>query len=158
MYHVDNPSTVTEKPEPEAVTNPVTQWFTDLAGGDGAPTYPGADWFNIVQAELLNILIAAGIEPSKTDLTQLTQAIEILIANAGSTPVTPAVNSVGSYAFLGYNDLAAHHTLPGDIVSGDLLRFAGISVITGSPVPLGSWQCMGATTNADDHTLFIRIS
>ena len=78
MYHVDNPSTVTEMPEITAVQNATTQWFTDKEGGDGAPTYPGAEWFNIIQAELLAILDAAGISPDKADMTQLVQAIQAL--------------------------------------------------------------------------------
>lgn len=88
MYHVDNPSTVTEMPEISGVQSAVTQFFTDTEGGDGAPTYPGAEWFNIVQSELLNILTEAGIDPSKADQTQLVQSIKKL--SAGSAGITDA--------------------------------------------------------------------
>ncbi|WP_176552411.1 phage tail protein [Testudinibacter sp. TR-2022] len=63
------------KPQLKSALEP--QWFTE--GGNGvAPTYPGADWFNIVQAELLNVLKKAGINPDKANHEQLTRAIQKL--------------------------------------------------------------------------------
>ncbi|WP_218057746.1 hypothetical protein [Gilliamella sp. Fer4-1] len=55
-----------------------SKWFTE---GDAQtpPSHPGADWFNIVQAELLNVLKAGDVEPSKSDLMQLTTAIKSII-------------------------------------------------------------------------------
>lgn len=76
MYALDNNSGVVVMPE---VKNQQFQpnaprWFTE--GGNGiAPSYPGADWFNIVQAELLNILKEAKITPDKNKLNQITEAI-----------------------------------------------------------------------------------
>ncbi|MFZ7107919.1 tail fiber protein [Avibacterium avium] len=82
MYSLDNESGVAVMPpikaQKKAPSEP--QWFTE--GGNGvAPTYPGADWFNIMQAELLNILTDAGITPEKTQLNQLTLAIRTLARN-----------------------------------------------------------------------------
>ncbi|POY47172.1 hypothetical protein C3364_03260, partial [Avibacterium paragallinarum] len=82
MYALDNESGVAVMPpvkaQKKAPNEP--QWFTE--GGNGvAPTYPGADWFNIMQAELLNILTDAGITPDKTQLNQLTLAIRTLARN-----------------------------------------------------------------------------
>lgn len=37
-----------------------------------------ADWLNSIQEELINILIVAGTDPSKTDNTQLARAFELL--------------------------------------------------------------------------------
>ncbi|EEI6239509.1 hypothetical protein GUQ72_000699 [Salmonella enterica subsp. enterica] len=80
MFWLDNSSGVTDMPEIPAKLNPVAQWFTE--GGNGkAPAYPGAHWYNIVQAELLNVLAAAEVEPDKTKLDQLLTAINILIKN-----------------------------------------------------------------------------
>ncbi|ECF0258977.1 hypothetical protein K2652_002285 [Salmonella enterica subsp. enterica serovar Agbeni] len=80
MFWLDNSSGVTDMPEIPAKLSPVAQWFTE--GGNGkAPAYPGAHWYNIVQAELLNVLAAAEVEPDKTKLDQLLTAINILIKN-----------------------------------------------------------------------------
>ena len=79
MYALDNSSGVAVMPgiKPPFASALEPQWFTE--GGNGvAPTYPGADWFNIVQAELLNVLKKAGINPDKTNHEQLTRAIQKL--------------------------------------------------------------------------------
>jgi putative tail fiber protein len=76
MYALDNDSGVKTMPEIKSKKfEPAdTHWFTE--GGNGvAPSYPGADWFNIVQAELLNILKEAKITPDKNKLNQITEAI-----------------------------------------------------------------------------------
>lgn len=76
MYALDNDSGVKTMPEIKSKKfEPAdTHWFTE--GGNGvAPSYPGADWFNIVQAELLNILKEANITPDKNKLNQITEAI-----------------------------------------------------------------------------------
>lgn len=79
MYALDNSSGVAVMPgiKPQLKSALEPQWFTE--GGNGvAPTYPGADWFNIVQAELLNVLKKAGINPDKANHEQLTRAIQKL--------------------------------------------------------------------------------
>ncbi|HFF9504405.1 MULTISPECIES: phage tail protein [Serratia] len=77
MFHIDNASSVAEMPtvHPQLFTQP--RWFTE--GGEGIePTYPGCDWFNIIQAEMLNVLALAGIAPDKTKLDQFAQAIRLM--------------------------------------------------------------------------------
>lgn len=77
MFHIDNASSVAEMPtvHPQLFTQP--RWFTE--GGEGIePTYPGCDWFNIIQAEMLNVLTLAGIAPDKTKLDQFAQAIRLM--------------------------------------------------------------------------------
>ena len=77
MYALDNKSGIEKMPELPEVFSKTPLWFTE--GRDGnAPSYPGAHWFNIIQAELLNVLKEAGIEPDKTDLTQLSKALQVL--------------------------------------------------------------------------------
>lgn len=77
MFHLDNPSGVPAMPPLQAVHSATKLWFTE--GGNGqAPSWPGADWFNIVSAELLYLLEKAGITPQKGTLTQLAAAIEAL--------------------------------------------------------------------------------
>ncbi|TKU26421.1 hypothetical protein FDW95_16435, partial [Citrobacter sp. wls718] len=79
MFHVDNNSGVSAMPPVGAVQSSAPRWFTE--GGGGVPaSYPGAAWFNILQAELLNFLSAYGITPDKSDLNQLQKAIEEAIS------------------------------------------------------------------------------
>ena len=80
MYHLDNSSGVATRPDIPAVKNAQVCWFTE--GGNGVPpSYPGAHWFNIIQAELLNVLNEAGVSPQKAQLNQLTIAIKKIIDN-----------------------------------------------------------------------------
>ncbi|WP_420173410.1 tail fiber domain-containing protein [Citrobacter freundii] len=52
-------------------------YFTE-GGGGTSPSYPGADWFNIVQSELMNIVFAAGLDPDKHSLNQITLSLKKL--------------------------------------------------------------------------------
>ncbi|ECG5118635.1 hypothetical protein E0541_00910 [Salmonella enterica subsp. enterica serovar London] len=59
-----------------------TTWFTEGDKNKGI-SHIGQDWLNILQAELLNILDAAGIKPDKGKLNQLTLSVKAIItANA----------------------------------------------------------------------------
>lgn len=74
MFHLDNSSGIGVMPELKQALSRQPQWFTETP-----PSYPGADWFNIVQAELLNVLKEAGIEPDKMQLNQLSNSIKKMI-------------------------------------------------------------------------------
>ncbi|BBS91870.1 hypothetical protein WP7S18C02_24850 [Klebsiella sp. WP7-S18-CRE-02] len=64
-------------PQPSPVTSETELFFTE--GGNGVPpTYPGPDWFNTIQSELLNILRDAGLDPDKMDNTQILAALKKL--------------------------------------------------------------------------------
>lgn len=78
MFHLDNSSGIGVMPELKQALSRQPQWFTE---GDTQtpPSYPGADWFNIVQAELLNVLKAGDITPEKVRLNQLSNAIKNII-------------------------------------------------------------------------------
>lgn len=77
MFHIDNTSSVAAMPPTHAKLFDQPRWFTE--GGEGIePTYPGCDWFNIIQAEMLNVLTLAGIIPDKTKLDQFAQAIRLM--------------------------------------------------------------------------------
>lgn len=83
MYALDNKSGIEQMPEIPEVFSKNPLWFTE--GRDGnSPSYPGAHWFNIVQAELLNVLKEAGIEPDKADLTQLAQVFRVMAGQVES--------------------------------------------------------------------------
>lgn len=81
MFHVDNNSAVPVMPAVKPVVSALTSFFTE--GGNGVPpTYPGPDWFNIIQSELLAILAAAGISPDKASNVQLLAAMRVLFLDA----------------------------------------------------------------------------
>lgn len=77
MYHLDNTSGVPEMPEPKEQQSITPKWFGESVE-QGGISWPGADWFNTVQAELLNLIKAAGITPDKNTFDQLSTAIPVL--------------------------------------------------------------------------------
>ncbi|TEW31381.1 hypothetical protein E2R48_00535 [Histophilus somni] len=106
MYAVDNDSGVKTMPEIKSPKFNATEprWFSE--GGNGvAPSYPGADWFNIVQAELLNVLKDGGIEPNKTQLNQITTAIRQIVANAVSSGLNGKANTEHGHTISQITDL-----------------------------------------------------
>lgn len=78
MFYVDNGSGVPNMPEIAEKRSDTPQWFSEGKGNQQI-TWPGADFFNMWQAEGLNILAAAGMQPDKTKLNQLALAIKALI-------------------------------------------------------------------------------
>ncbi|WP_424411739.1 hypothetical protein ACPEER_05730 [Pasteurella sp. PK-2025] len=99
MYALDNDSGVQTMPEVKAkkFNHTEPRWFTE--GGNGvAPSYPGADWFNIVQAELLGVLKAGGINPDKANLNQLTLAIQQVVQNKVNTAISGKANTQHNHA------------------------------------------------------------
>lgn len=74
MYHLDNTSGVPEMPEPKETQTISTRWFGE-SQEQGGISWPGADWFNIMQAEMLNLLAAAGMQPEKHVFDQLSKAV-----------------------------------------------------------------------------------
>lgn len=80
MYFLDNNSGIATMPPLSAAQSTTPRWFSE---GDGAKgiSWPGQDWFNIVQAELLAILNVAGLRPDKSKLNQLALAIKVIVGN-----------------------------------------------------------------------------
>ncbi|EPF2662316.1 phage tail protein [Escherichia coli] len=79
MFHVDNNSGVANMPALAPAQSNTTTWFTEGDGQKGI-SWIGQDWLNILQAELLNILAEASIQPDKAQLNQLTLSIKAIIA------------------------------------------------------------------------------
>ena len=77
MFGLDNKSGINVMPSIAPADSQTPLWFTEGGAGMSA-TYPGQDWFNQIQAELLNVLKAADIAPQKGNLTQLSSAISKL--------------------------------------------------------------------------------
>jgi hypothetical protein len=79
MYQIDSSGSVLTQPAPAAVGTP--GWFTAGNPATGTPaTILDGDWFNAVQAELLNVLAAATITPTKGTNNQLLAAVVSLLA------------------------------------------------------------------------------
>lgn len=94
MFHLDNNSGVSAMPPVGTVQSSAPRWFTE--GGGGTPaSYPGAAWYNIIQAELLNFLSAYGIAPDKADLSQLQKAIEAAIKDK-ATAKSPLLTAIAA--------------------------------------------------------------
>ncbi|MEI7145107.1 tail fiber protein [Pectobacterium brasiliense] len=88
MYYLDNESSVVDMPKTAPVLYTDPRWFTE--GGDGIqPSYPGADWFNIIQAEMMNVLALANITPDKMQHDQFAQAIRFFSSDFMIPPGIP---------------------------------------------------------------------
>lgn len=103
MYQIDVSTAAAEKPTP--ATAGTAGYFTDGNPGTGTPaTIVSADFMNAVQEELLNVLNAADIAPSKTDDTQLLAAIKAVtvgrllnvqvFTSSGTYTPTPGTKSI----------------------------------------------------------------
>ncbi|WP_193569188.1 hypothetical protein [Serratia fonticola] len=75
MFHLDNTSAVPEMPEPKDPQSNTTRWFGE-SQQQGGISWPGADWFNIVQAELLAILELNDVSPDKAKFNQIAEVIK----------------------------------------------------------------------------------
>lgn len=80
MYFLDNNSGVNAMPPIAPVNSTAVRWFTE-GSGSLPSSWPGMDWFNIIQAELIGILTAAGMSPDKVRVDQLAAAIKSIIGS-----------------------------------------------------------------------------
>ncbi|WP_225378333.1 phage tail protein [Klebsiella pneumoniae] len=133
MYHLDNASSVPDMPAIKPVLFTERRWFTE--GGDGIqPSYPGADWFNAIQAEMLNVLALANITPDKNALDQFAQAIRIFSSDYMLPPGIPfawpgAIAPTGFMLMLGQSfDKTAYPRLAVAYPSGVLPDMRGQTI------------------------------
>ncbi|OEZ85647.1 hypothetical protein JAB8_38290 [Janthinobacterium sp. HH106] len=73
MYRIDDPSAAAALPEPEAAGR--EGFFTEGVPGVKEATLVRASFLNMLQEELRNIVLAAGVVPAKADYTQLLKAL-----------------------------------------------------------------------------------
>jgi hypothetical protein len=94
MLRIDVPSAAATLPAPTAAGTP--GYFTDgdPAGGQEATILP-AEFMNALMMEVINVIVAASIAPSKAVNTQLRDAIGALIANA----ITATLSASGHVEF-----------------------------------------------------------
>ncbi|AWA01524.1 phage tail protein [Klebsiella variicola subsp. variicola] len=155
MYHLDNASSVPDMPAIHPVLFTERRWFTE--GGDGIqPSYPGADWFNAIQAEMLNVLALASITPDKTQLDQFAQAIRIFSSDYMIPPGIPlawpgATAPTGFMLMLGQSfDKTVYPRLALAYPSGVLpdMRGQTIKFLPASGRELLSYEADGVKTHA----------
>ena len=155
MYHLDNASSVPDMPAIHPVLFTERRWFTE--GGDGIqPSYPGADWFNAIQAEMLNVLALANITPDKNALDQFAQAIRIFSSDYMLPPGIPlpwpgATAPTGFMLMLGQSfDKTTYPRLAVAYPSGVLpdMRGQTIKFLPTSGRALLSYEADGVKTHA----------
>jgi hypothetical protein len=79
MFQTDQPTAANTLPTP--ATAGTQGFFTNGNPASGvAATIVDADWLNMVQQELINIITAVGLTPSKTTYNQVLQAIRTISA------------------------------------------------------------------------------
>lgn len=69
---------------PTAPSTPSVGWPTDGVLGSQPPTIPGAYLFYMLVAELMNLVIGAGLTPNASDVTQVFTAVETIVNTAVS--------------------------------------------------------------------------
>ncbi|HHE3594931.1 TPA: tail fiber protein [Pasteurella multocida] len=148
MYALDNDSGVQTMPEVKAkkFNHNEPRWFTE--GGNGvAPSYPGADWFNIVQAELLNILIEANITPDKSQLNQITLAIKEVVKISVAESLDGKANKKHKHSISDITDLeeALEEASKKGLPVGSIIGFD--KAIT----PPGFLRCDGSTFSSSTY-------
>ncbi len=118
MFPTDQPTAVSSIPTPAAAG---TQgFFTGGNPGSGEPaTIVDADWLNMIQQELVNVVTAAGLTPSKTTYTQVLSAIRLLVQQQTTPSIAVTV---------------ASNALTGVVAAPELLIFRNPTLSSGAPV------------------------
>lgn len=123
MFQTDQPSAVSALPTPAPAGS--QGYFTNGNPGTGqAATVVDADWLNMLQSELINVVLAAGLTPSKTVYNQIITAIRILI-QGGSINYGTDVGTVNAYA-------ANFSATVLSVNDGEVLNFKAAHVNTGA--------------------------
>lgn len=133
MFKVDDVTAATTLPTPAA---PGTQgFFTDGSPGTGVPaTILRADFMNMVMMELINVVTAAGLTPSKTAYDQLLTAINSLAATPAATETVAGKAKIATQALTNAVTDDATFVTPKKIGSG----FA-ISLGSSGYIALPAW-------------------
>lgn len=141
MFHLDNNSGVSAMPPLGAVQSSAPRWFTE--GGGGVPaSYPGAAWFNMIQAELLNLCAAYGISPDKANLNQLKLAIEAAV-NQRAPLASPAFSGVPTAP------TASQSTNNTQIATTAFVKAALAALVDSSPAALDTLNELAAALGND---------
>jgi hypothetical protein len=95
MHRIDDPTAAPALPVPQQPGSP--GFFTGGAPATGlSPTRVSADWLNATQEEISYVIETAGLTLSKTDRTQLFQALQRLTRTRLAGPLDLYVSTTGS--------------------------------------------------------------
>jgi hypothetical protein len=86
MFAIDTATAAAAQPAQAA--QGTAKFWTNGVPGEVAPTVFDADFMNNLQMEILNVIINAGIEPSKASQTQLWEAISAVVTGDVPTAST----------------------------------------------------------------------
>ena len=129
MHRIDQPTAVSTLPTPAAAGTP--GYFTGGNPATGSPaTVLDADWANNIQEELISILIAASVSPSKTANNQVLIALQDIFLQKSNN-----LSDLGSLSTaltnLGFSQSAGssgYVKLPGGII----IQWADVAIPTGN--------------------------
>lgn len=160
MYYIDNNSGSPNMPALSPVQSNTPTWFTEGDKNKGI-SWIGQDWLNILQAELLNILDAAGIKPDKGKLNQLTLSVKAIITANAYTQVNNLKEifdagiaaQAAARGHLGLGKLATKDSLgPADVGA---LPANGTAVAANRLVSRGTLPALTGTTRGSDGGLIM---
>jgi hypothetical protein len=151
MYQIDNSSVAPLLPASTSLGT--VGFFTDGNPATGtAPTIVPAEFLNMLMLEVLGVLSAAGVTPSKTDFTQLATAIRgvnrqaVILTDTGTAGAYAAVNSPALTALptTGYAQwVNISHPNPGaatyspDGLAAKPIYGLGLQALQGGELPVG---------------------
>lgn len=151
MYQIDNSTAAPSIPASTA--QGAVGFFTDGNPATGtAPTIVPAEFLNMLMMELLGVLSAAGITPSKSSFTQLASAIRavnrqaIILADTGTAGAyaaanTPALTALPATGYAQWVNIA--HANPGaatyspDGLAAKPIYGLGLQALQGGELPVG---------------------
>lgn len=160
MYYIDNNSGSPTMPALSPVQSNTPTWFTEGDKNKGI-SWIGQDWLNILQAELLNILDAAGIKPDKGKLNQLTLSVKAIITANAYTQVNNLKEifdagiaaQAAARGHLGLGKLATKDSLgPADVGA---LPAEGTAVAANRLASCGALPALTGTTRGSDSGLIM---
>lgn len=119
------------------------------------PTQVTDDWLNAVQDELLNVITAAGLTPSKANNAQLLEVITGLWRSVGSQSGAEFVTAslaltaadAGKYLFSNANNLVYTLPDPASLPLGAKFRFAQGNLTSGGSINAPSGVTIGNITD-----------
>ena len=130
MHRIDHSTAAVALPTPNASGS--AGYFTEGNPGGSVPaTIVTADWANAIQEELINVLVAAGITPSKVNNAQLLSAISALGGNFAGVVLHDSSVTLGGAHIGRLNSLSANTsqtlTLPlaASVSQGKAIAFIG---------------------------------
>lgn len=151
MYQIDNSTAVVTIPASTATGNP--GFFTDGNPATGVPaTIMPAEYQNMLMMEIINVLTAAGVTPSKSNFTQLLTAIKavnrqgVILTDTGTAGAYAAANtpSLTSLPATGYiqrvniaNANTGASTYAPDGLAAKPIYGLGLQPLQGGELPVG---------------------